>query len=220
MITVPDWRDYSNQSTMDTFASEMLDSMKDVVVEGVVPYLGLLSTFLAPGQAVSIAGTSGSTPYTTGWEWLALPVVVPRSSSIAAQGTWYEMALHVSNRRGRYSVSNYLRPNITGQQFGGSDTFGGGPAYTSIGYQGPTETGTQAGNTSNQLTQAGSRVEPTHPGGQRLQPDSRNPAAGSTRLMRRPRSGLSPWPVVSGPMFAAASRHASDRSMPVLTTDN
>jgi hypothetical protein len=160
-ITCLEWLDYGNQANMNTLASETLDSYKDVVVEGTLPYLGLMPiAYFQPGQAVSIAGTSGSTPYTTGWESLALPVV---SHEIrfqpGASGTSYVTTLHLSNRRGRYSAGNYLRPNITGQQLGGgSEAFGGGSAYSAIGYQGPTQTGTLAGNQSNQLTQAGGQA--------------------------------------------------------------
>lgn len=114
-VTVLEWRDYSNDSNMATFATELLDSVKDVVVEGTVPYLGLDTSYLTPGNAVSVAGDG----YTTGWESLALPVV---SAEITFQsgdaGTSYLTTLHLSNRRGRYNAENFLRPNITGAQFG------------------------------------------------------------------------------------------------------
>lgn len=130
VITVLEWKDYSNQTNMHTFASEYLDSVKDVVVEGTLPYLGLDSTFWAPGQAVSIAGTSGITSYTTGWESLSLPVVsMELAFNTGPQGTSYTTTLHLSNRRGRYSCENFLRPNITGAQFGGGtgEPFGASP---------------------------------------------------------------------------------------------
>jgi hypothetical protein len=134
IITVLEWRDYSNDTNMAIFASEFLDSVKDVVVEGTVPYVGLLTAYLAPGNAVSIAGaqSSGGASYPTGWEALALPVV---SVEVAFQsgdsGTSYATVLHLSNRRGRYSSENYLRPRITGAQFGGGDGAftAGGPTY-------------------------------------------------------------------------------------------
>ena len=125
VISILEWKDYSNQVNMNTFASEVLDSVKDVVVEGTLPYLGLLTTYLAPGRAVSIAGSG----FITGWESLALPVV---SASIEFQpgpaGTSYVMNLSLSNRRGRFSSENFLRPNITGAAFGGgaTETFSGG----------------------------------------------------------------------------------------------
>ncbi len=120
ILTVLDWKDYSNQSDMQTFAQEYLTSVQDVVVEGSLPYYGLNTTFLLPGEAVSIAGTTG-TSYTTGWENLKLPVVgVDVGWNNANQGTSYTMNLHLSNRRGRYSAEAFLRPNITHAQLTGS----------------------------------------------------------------------------------------------------
>jgi hypothetical protein len=124
VITVRDWKDYSNTSTMQTFASEFLDSVKDVVVEGTVPYFGLAaSQYLAPGQNVSIAGSG----YVTGYESLALPVV---SAEVlfqsGPQGTSYMTTLQLSNRRGRFNSDNFLRPNVTGQQLGTASGFFGG----------------------------------------------------------------------------------------------
>jgi hypothetical protein len=135
VITVRDWRDVSNLSNMTTFANEMLASMSNVVVEGTVPYYGLLSTYLtvgSTGQAVSIAGNS----YTTGWESLALPVVsVEVAFQSGSQGTSYATVLHLSNRRGRFNSDQFLRPNVTGRQLGGDSVIGGGmPAIA----QGPT----------------------------------------------------------------------------------
>jgi hypothetical protein len=123
-ITVLEWTDYSNSTNMSTFASEFLDSVKDVIVEGSAPYAGLLPAYLFPGNAVDVAGSG----YTTGWEALALPVV---SAEVHFQpggaGTSYAMTLHLSNRRGRYSSENYLRPSMVGLQYGGGDdTFGRG----------------------------------------------------------------------------------------------
>ncbi len=119
VITIRDWKDYSNTANMTTFATEFLTSVNNVVVEGTVPYYGLLTTYLtvgASGQAVSIAGST----YTTGWESLTLPVVsVEVAFQSGAEGTSYAMVLHVSNRRGRFNSDNFLRPNVTGQQLGG-----------------------------------------------------------------------------------------------------
>ena len=121
VITALDWKDYSNQANMALFASEFLDSVKDVVVEGVVPYHGLLSSYLVPGKAVSIAGSG----YVTGWESLALPCVsVEVRFQPGPEGTSYHTTLHLSNRRGRYSSENFLRPNITGSAFGTDEVFG------------------------------------------------------------------------------------------------
>ncbi len=47
-VTVRDWRDYSLNTNMQTYANELFDSLKDVIVEGTIGYLGLPSTYLAP----------------------------------------------------------------------------------------------------------------------------------------------------------------------------
>jgi hypothetical protein len=122
IITVRDWSDNSNLANMTTFATEFLDSVQDVVVEGTVPYFGMLSTYLVcgtNGQAVSITGNDSVTAYTTGWESLALPVVsVELVFNCGADGTSYQTNLQLSNRRGRYTADQFLRPNILGSQLG------------------------------------------------------------------------------------------------------
>ena len=126
-ITVLEWRDYSNQANMNLYASEVLDSVKDVVVEGSLPYFGLPDpAYLTPGRSVSIAGND----FTTGWESIALPVVsVEVAFQYGPQGTSYATTLQLSNRRQPYDASNFLRPAITGLQMGGgTGTFGAGLA--------------------------------------------------------------------------------------------
>src|SRR5262249_54783070 len=49
-VTVREWRDYSNADNMLLWAQEMLDSMKDSVIEGDVEYLGKLPAVLTPGH--------------------------------------------------------------------------------------------------------------------------------------------------------------------------
>ena len=131
VITVRDWSDNSNLANMTTFAGEFLDSVQDVVVEGTLPYYGMLSTYLtcgSTGQAVSLTGNDSVTAYTTGWESLALPVVsVELIFNTGSEGTSYQTNLQLSNRRGRYTADQFLRPNILGHQLGLSgNTFSGG----------------------------------------------------------------------------------------------
>jgi hypothetical protein len=147
VVTVLDWRDYGNQASMNAFAAEYLKAVQDVVVEGVLPYLSLpAASYLSPGQAISIAGTSGSTAYTTGWESLALPIVsLEIVFQPGSQGTSYSVAFHLSNRRGRYSYSNYLRPNITGAQFGSESTITAA-GVNEVAYGGMTPWNTGPGN--------------------------------------------------------------------------
>jgi hypothetical protein len=122
IMTVLDWKDYSNQLNMNTFANEYLTSVNNVVVEGTMPYHGLpATTYLAPGQAVSIAGNG----YTTGFESVALPIVgLEVHFQNGPNGTSYETAFHLSNRRGRFSPANFIRPSIKPFDFGQGTTIG------------------------------------------------------------------------------------------------
>jgi hypothetical protein len=122
-ITLRDWTQFGTNANIPTFASEQFDAIKDVVVEGSLDYLGLATTYLAPGTSVSITGQS----YTTGWETLQtspLPAGLPVASAEVqfnwgAQGTSYITSLHLSNRKQRYTGSVFTRPPTTGQALGG-----------------------------------------------------------------------------------------------------
>lgn len=122
-VTVREWRDYSLNTHMQTFANELFDSIKDVIVEGTIGYLGLATTYLAPGQAVSITGNG----YTTGYESVALPVAsIDIQFNPGPEGTSYVATLHLSNRKARYTGDIFARPAVTGQQLGLSSS----PGYT------------------------------------------------------------------------------------------
>ena len=126
-ITVREWTDYSLTSNMATFASEWLSSCSNVVIEGTLPYLGLPTAYLAPGQAVSIAGTNGMAAYTTGYESAQLPVAsVDIQFQPGSDGTFYTSVLHLSNRRQRYTSDIFMRPPQRGQQLGLSGGFSSG----------------------------------------------------------------------------------------------
>lgn len=132
-ITVPEWTDNSNSSNMQTFANEFLASVENVVVEGTITYHGLNTTFLTcgtNGQGISVTGST----YSTGWDSLNLPVVgVELVFNNGTAGTSYDMLIHVSNRRGRYTADNFLRPGITHLNLGtdGGSVFTGGQAQIS-----------------------------------------------------------------------------------------
>ncbi len=114
-ITVREWRDYSLNGNMQTFCDEQFDAIKNVIVEGDLSYLGLATTYLAPGQAVSITGSS----YTTGYEALALPVAAcDVTFNNGPAGTSYVTRLPLSNRVARFSAEVWTRPPVTGQQLG------------------------------------------------------------------------------------------------------
>lgn len=115
VVTVREWRDYSNQSNMTAWASEMLDSLKDTVIEGDVAYMGLLSSVLTPGHAVNLPGN----PYTSGWESAALPVQrVTLEYHESRSPTSYTTTLHVSNRRALYAGEAFMRPSQVGLPVG------------------------------------------------------------------------------------------------------
>src|SRR5271166_5832895 len=101
---------------MQAYANELFDSIKDVIVEGTIGYLGLATSYFAPGQAVSITGNG----YTTGYESLSLPVAsIDIQFNPGPGGTSYISTLHLSNRQARYTGDVFIRPAVTGQQIGG-----------------------------------------------------------------------------------------------------
>lgn len=120
-ITVPDWRDGSNAANMLRMAQEYLDTVKDVVIEGSVPYHGLQAAALTTGHALNIAGNG----YTTGWESLAAPIVaVDLEYQERGGATHFVTTLHFSNRRAPFSGATLRRPSMVGQPLGS----GGGEA--------------------------------------------------------------------------------------------
>jgi len=129
-ITVRSWTDSSLSTNMAAYAYELFTAASNVVVEGTIGYLGLPVNYLAPGQAISITGSS----YTTGYESVALPV-----ASISIQfnpgptGTAYVSTLHLSNRQTRFGAEVFVRPSPSGAEWGGSglvaDAFAGLQQY-------------------------------------------------------------------------------------------
>ncbi len=69
-ITFLDWTDASNAANMALIASEYLDTVKDIVFEGSLPYEGLLTNLLTFGASLNIAGNG----YPTGLEAMAAPI--------------------------------------------------------------------------------------------------------------------------------------------------
>lgn len=113
IITVHDWKDYgttNNQTSMATFAKEWLNSAKDVVFEGTVPYHGLIAGMLNFGNAVTLTGSD----FTTGLESIPLPVIeaILDFHEDETGATSYTMALNCSNRRQRYSADVFTKPPL------------------------------------------------------------------------------------------------------------
>jgi hypothetical protein len=115
-VTVREWRDYSLSANMQAYSDQLFSALCNVVVEGTIGYLGLATTYLAPGQAVGITGNG----YTTGYESVALPVAsIDIQLNPGPEGTSYVSTLHLSNRQARYTGDVFIRPAVTGQQIGG-----------------------------------------------------------------------------------------------------
>lgn len=114
-VTCREWRDYGNAANMLLWAQEMHGAYCDTVIEGDVSYLGLLDTVLEPGHKANLPGDS----YATGWETINIPIArVELTYHNGRSATAYTTELHLSNRRAPYSGEAFLRPSITGQQFG------------------------------------------------------------------------------------------------------
>ena len=100
---------------MQLLANEYLDSVKDVVYEGSIPYFGLLPSALTIGHALNIAGSG----YATGWESLAVPIVAVDLEYRERDGaTSFVTTLAFSNRRAPYSGAPLVRPAVKGQPIG------------------------------------------------------------------------------------------------------
>lgn len=134
-VTSRGWRDPANRAQIQAYAEDLLDSVKDAVVEGVVVYKGLFSAALAPGLALSVGGDDN-----LAWASAALPVQECQLEWVTGprEGLTHRTVMRCSNRRAALTDAAYLLPDRTGLVFGsGRDgpglaapppAFGGGPA--------------------------------------------------------------------------------------------
>ena len=128
-VQVRGWRDPSNNANMLVFAQEMLDSVKNVVIEGNFTYMALCEAFLTPGITI----TFGNANYNNPWSGTAIPLTEPELAyATAPQALAYAMNLHVSTRRAHYTAAPFLHPSQTGVMLG----FGGGFAGSFSAYGG------------------------------------------------------------------------------------
>lgn len=107
VVTVPSWRDPANTSRVAEYAQDLLDSVKDSVVEGSVVYHGLYEDALDFGIGLSITGST----YATGWENLNVPVVEVEVSWRSGSASHHVTSMRCSNRRSHYSSGAFLRPD-------------------------------------------------------------------------------------------------------------
>ena len=110
-VTIDQWTDPGQTTQMQAYADVLLKSLQDSVVEGQVVYYGWYAPAPTFGMALSIAGKDGACPtYVTGWEGLNIPVRAVDVEWPQTSGQDYLTTMHVSNRKGVYDVSQFLRP--------------------------------------------------------------------------------------------------------------
>lgn len=135
-----DWHDPANQANMDLYSCEMLDSVKDTVLEGSFRILDLDDDLLAPGLAVNLAGNG----YTSGWEngasVPAIPVTTAELVWEPGNALTYSTTVHFTNRRAFASATRFLAPDRTGATLGFAAGAGdGGMAMGGIAHMGDTQ---------------------------------------------------------------------------------
>lgn len=111
-VTIPGWRDPLQSTDAQAYADDLLDSVKDVVVEGGLSYLGFLEEALYPGLAVNVASAN----FTTGWEAVALPST-EANVEWNVNGVNFSTTLKCSNRRAHFSDEAFMHPARTGSIF-------------------------------------------------------------------------------------------------------
>ncbi|WP_165063433.1 hypothetical protein [Paludisphaera rhizosphaerae] len=106
LVTLPDWKDPGNQSNMEAYAQELLDSVKDSMVEGTVVLNDLWLDALSFGVGVSLTGDG----YTTGWEDLNLPVTGVNVTWNNQSASHWTTNLQVGNRFAPLGQAQFMRP--------------------------------------------------------------------------------------------------------------
>jgi hypothetical protein len=106
VVPCPAWRDPANLAQMQAYAAEILDAVKDTVVEGAITYLGLYQNALVPGLKANVTGVD----FTTGWEAVNLPVVEASLVWQPKGPTSWVTRMTCSSRRSFLSEAFYMRP--------------------------------------------------------------------------------------------------------------
>jgi hypothetical protein len=110
VVTLDQWRDPGQLAQVLAYAADLLDSVKDTVVEGSVVYYGWYAAALTCGQALHVAGDDGDGSYTTGWESIAnLCIVEVEVEWTQRAGYPYRTTLRVSTRRMHYQPDMFLK---------------------------------------------------------------------------------------------------------------
>ncbi len=106
-LTSRDWIDPINQSRMEAFAQDRLDSVKNTMVEGAIVHEGMYEPALQFGAGISITGNG----YLTGWEGLSLPVVEVEILFNNQSAFAHTTTMQLSNRRASLTSGDFLRPS-------------------------------------------------------------------------------------------------------------
>ena len=118
-VTQDDWRDPASLPQVQAYASDLLDTIKDAVIEGSVVYYGLYAPALTFGMGVNVAGADGGVlTYTTGWEAANLPVTGVDLDWTQGEGMLYRTTLHCSNRKDHCTAEMFMHPQRTGLRIG------------------------------------------------------------------------------------------------------
>ncbi|HWE35501.1 MAG TPA: hypothetical protein VG406_02935 [Isosphaeraceae bacterium] len=130
---VPSWLDAGQASNMLQLAQLLLDPRQDVIYEGSATYRGKLSSALALGQALNVAGDDGAS-YPTGMEAMAATIrgvtlEWPKSGDI-----WRTKLTFSNRRRLATGVEMYIHPTFQGRAAWdlGRGAGGSGPDFGSL----------------------------------------------------------------------------------------
>ena len=112
-VFVPTWRDPANRAGMEAYAQQLLDSVKDPIIEGNVAYHALSSTYLGHGNALVIESPDMAT---TPWEATPLPVrdIQLDWGTSPSDPTLWTITMGVSTRRAHFTDAAFMHPDRTG----------------------------------------------------------------------------------------------------------
>lgn len=145
VVTVTEWRDPINNAAMVAYAQDILDSVKDAVMQGDVTYYGLYLDALTPGISINITGDDDGVTYTTGWEdngagpggtsYISSFAGYPGLAVVACELDFitdgspllYQTIMRLSNQKGHYGAGAYLRPSRVGLVVGAGIDLAGTP---------------------------------------------------------------------------------------------
>jgi hypothetical protein len=125
-VTVPSWIDKANQAAMLDYAWQLLDTVKDPIIEGTVPLMGWGDQFYSPGKSIQLKGDGYSTTY----QYSAVPVIGV-DVALTPSPVLYRTQLRVSSQRQAFAAAQFERPLPRGLEIGGGGFEGAATAGVS-----------------------------------------------------------------------------------------